>query len=58
MLSADLLYVCVFCVAVGFASLVELLLQLCPMGVLHRFNCLNHKQKNFSAYRTFFVYVW
>lgn len=38
MLSADLLDVCILRIAVGFASLFQLLLQLCTVGVFHCFN--------------------
>lgn len=39
MLSADLLNVSVFSVAVGFAGLLQLPLQLAPVCVLHSFDC-------------------
>lgn len=44
-LSANLLYVCVFCVAVGLASFVQLLLQLWPVCIFHCFNCWSNRQK-------------
>lgn len=51
MLSLDLVQVCVLSVAVGLASLVKLLLQLCAMGVLHRFDGYDTRQKEFSVTR-------
>lgn len=49
MLSANLLDVCVFCVAIGLASLVQLLLQLCPVSVFHRFNSWKKEKKEWTV---------